>query len=262
LDWIQFKWRNHDPQIGRFIEIDPLANDYVYNSTYAFSENKVTGHVELEGLEAVALGVGAGLAAELFPPILIGYVGYRILEANAPSQAQIEAANAHNAMQSGGVVGMNGFTMGTTTTAGQSYAKPGQAAAPALTTGAAAGIKNLVVQTKGAQKPAQTTSNTSNKSKAQQRVDRLSQKPRNGKDFTKAGKDAVKDLNKEKNNGETVCENCATQTTPAEQSKRGVTPEKTETQVDHIIPKVKDGSGTPANGQVLCRGCNIKKGGN
>jgi RHS repeat-associated protein len=151
LNWVQFKWRNNDPQIGRFIEIDPLANDYVYNSTYAFSENKVTGHVELEGLEAVAFGVSAGLAGEFFPPILIGYVAYRILEANAPSQAQIEAANAHNALQSGGVVGMNGFTMGTTTTAGQSYAKPGQAAAPALTTGAAAGIKNLVVQMKGAQ---------------------------------------------------------------------------------------------------------------
>lgn len=53
LDWVQFKWRNHDPQIGRFIEIDPLSEEYVHNSTYAFSENKVTTHVELEGLEAV-----------------------------------------------------------------------------------------------------------------------------------------------------------------------------------------------------------------
>ncbi len=52
LNWDQFKWRNHDPQLGRFIEIDPLSEKYVYNSTYAFSENKVTGHVEIEGLEA------------------------------------------------------------------------------------------------------------------------------------------------------------------------------------------------------------------
>ena len=51
LNWVQFKWRNHDPQIGRFIEIDPLSEKYVYNSTYAFSENCVTSHVELEGLE-------------------------------------------------------------------------------------------------------------------------------------------------------------------------------------------------------------------
>jgi RHS repeat-associated protein len=53
INLIQFKWRNHDPQIGRFIEIDPLSEKYEYNSTYAFSENKVTSHVELEGLEAV-----------------------------------------------------------------------------------------------------------------------------------------------------------------------------------------------------------------
>jgi RHS repeat-associated protein len=52
LNWIQFKWRNHDAQIGRFIEIDPLSDKYVCNSTYAFSENKVTAHVELEGLES------------------------------------------------------------------------------------------------------------------------------------------------------------------------------------------------------------------
>jgi len=51
LNWDQFKWRNHDPQIGRFIEIDPLSEKYVYNSVYAFSENNVIAHVELEGLE-------------------------------------------------------------------------------------------------------------------------------------------------------------------------------------------------------------------
>jgi RHS repeat-associated protein len=52
LDMYEFKWRMDDPQIGRFWQIDPLADDYVYNSTYAFSENKVTSHVELEGLKA------------------------------------------------------------------------------------------------------------------------------------------------------------------------------------------------------------------
>lgn len=52
VDYDEFKWRNDDPQIGRFIEIDPLSEDYEYNSTYAFSENKVTAHIELEGLES------------------------------------------------------------------------------------------------------------------------------------------------------------------------------------------------------------------
>ncbi len=39
------------PDIGRFFNIDPLADKYVYNSPFAFSENHVTTHVELEGLE-------------------------------------------------------------------------------------------------------------------------------------------------------------------------------------------------------------------
>jgi RHS repeat-associated protein len=55
LDWDSFKWRNHQPEIGRFFNIDPLANKYVYNSPYAFSENKVVAHIELEGLEAEAI---------------------------------------------------------------------------------------------------------------------------------------------------------------------------------------------------------------
>ncbi len=70
LNWVQFKWRNHDPQIGRFIEIDPLSEKYEYNSTYAFSENKVTNHVELEGLESVTAGNPMGYLAEGFRQML------------------------------------------------------------------------------------------------------------------------------------------------------------------------------------------------
>ncbi len=55
LNWYSFKWRNHDPAIGRFFNIDPLAEDYVHNGTYNFSENRVIDAVELEGLEAVLI---------------------------------------------------------------------------------------------------------------------------------------------------------------------------------------------------------------
>src|SRR5690606_1888341 len=50
LRWVQFKWRNAMPDIGRFFNVDPLSEKYVHNSTYAFSENRVVNGVELEGV--------------------------------------------------------------------------------------------------------------------------------------------------------------------------------------------------------------------
>ena len=49
---INYKYRMHDPRLGRFFSIDPLAPDYPWNSPYAFSENRVVDAVELEGLES------------------------------------------------------------------------------------------------------------------------------------------------------------------------------------------------------------------
>lgn len=95
--------------------------------------------------------------------------------------------------------------------------------------------------------------------KAQERANRLSQKDRSEKDFTKAGKEAVIELNKLNNNGDVICADCGSKTVPATQSKSGVTPDKKEANVDHIVPKSRGGSGTPNNGQVLCRECNIRK---
>jgi RHS repeat-associated protein len=51
LNWDSFKWRNYDYAIGRFMSIDPLAEKYAYNSTYAFQQNKLGLGRELEGLE-------------------------------------------------------------------------------------------------------------------------------------------------------------------------------------------------------------------
>jgi len=41
----------HDPRVGRFFAVDPLADEYPWNSTYAFSENRVIDGIDLEGLE-------------------------------------------------------------------------------------------------------------------------------------------------------------------------------------------------------------------
>jgi RHS repeat-associated protein len=48
---LNYKYRMHDPRIGRFFAVDPLAPKYPHNSPYAYSENRVIDGVELEGLE-------------------------------------------------------------------------------------------------------------------------------------------------------------------------------------------------------------------
>ncbi|MBT3800842.1 MAG: hypothetical protein HOG05_06810 [Bacteroidetes bacterium] len=48
---VNFKYRMHDPRLGRFFAVDPLSKEFAYNSPYAFCENKLGIGVELEGLE-------------------------------------------------------------------------------------------------------------------------------------------------------------------------------------------------------------------
>jgi len=48
---VNYTFRMHDPRVGRFLSIDPLAKSYPWNSTYAFAENRVIDGIELEGAE-------------------------------------------------------------------------------------------------------------------------------------------------------------------------------------------------------------------
>ena len=46
-----YGFRIYDPRLGRFLSVDPLANSYPWNSTYAFAENDVIRCIDLDGLE-------------------------------------------------------------------------------------------------------------------------------------------------------------------------------------------------------------------
>ncbi len=68
---VAYKYRFHDPRLGRFLSVDPLKDDYPWNSAYAFSENQVIAYIELEGLEKTeseanegAVGGGASDASK------------------------------------------------------------------------------------------------------------------------------------------------------------------------------------------------------
>lgn len=52
---VNYKYRIHDPRIGRFFAVDPLEASYPWNSPYAFSENRVLDAIELEGLECFGI---------------------------------------------------------------------------------------------------------------------------------------------------------------------------------------------------------------
>lgn len=57
---VSFKYRIHDPRLGRFLSVDPLGHDYPWNSTYAFAENDVIRSIDLEGLERAIVIANTG----------------------------------------------------------------------------------------------------------------------------------------------------------------------------------------------------------
>ncbi len=48
---VNYKYRMHDPRVGRFFAVDPLASKYPWYTPYQFAGNKVIWATELEGLE-------------------------------------------------------------------------------------------------------------------------------------------------------------------------------------------------------------------
>jgi len=73
LNWDSFKYRNYDYAIGRFMNIDPLTEQYNTWSPYAFSGNRVIDAREIEGLEPHVLFGTMQQAADNFGQQYNGY---------------------------------------------------------------------------------------------------------------------------------------------------------------------------------------------
>ena len=58
LNLYEYGFRWHDPQLGRFVQVDPLAMDYAYKSTYDYAENKPINGIDLDGLEFLNIQSG------------------------------------------------------------------------------------------------------------------------------------------------------------------------------------------------------------
>jgi RHS repeat-associated protein len=110
--WSSFKWRNYDPTMGRFFNIDPLSEKYDYQSHYNFSENRVIDARELEGLEAVLIGPGGVPLPVVTPPYGGGNSGqgiYRELKGYTNNSLHFWAGvadNSYNLLVAGGTLGI------------------------------------------------------------------------------------------------------------------------------------------------------------
>jgi len=49
LSWLDLGARNHDPSLGRFMNLDPIAEDYYFQSTYAFAANNPIYFIDING---------------------------------------------------------------------------------------------------------------------------------------------------------------------------------------------------------------------
>lgn len=65
---VNYKYRVHDPRIGRFFSVDPLTKKYPFYSPYAFSGNRVIDAIELEGLEPWKVNTDNGESTTVYGP--------------------------------------------------------------------------------------------------------------------------------------------------------------------------------------------------
>jgi outer membrane protein OmpA-like peptidoglycan-associated protein len=84
---INYTYRMHDTRLGRFFAVDPLFAQYAYNSTYAFSENRVVDAIELEGLEKYLI------VRKTFNGVVVKSTIYKV-----PEKARLSKYDANDVM--------------------------------------------------------------------------------------------------------------------------------------------------------------------
>ena len=65
LDWYDYGFRNYDPQIGRFPQLDPLTDDYPHYTPYQYAGNEPIANVDMDGLEEKAVVTAASYMKDI-----------------------------------------------------------------------------------------------------------------------------------------------------------------------------------------------------
>ncbi len=72
LDWYDYGFRNYDPQIGRFPQLDPLTNEYPELTPYQYTSNDPITNIDIDGLEG-GIATTAATAKVLDEVVVVGY---------------------------------------------------------------------------------------------------------------------------------------------------------------------------------------------
>jgi len=256
------EFRQLDPRLGRWLSVDPLAKDFLEWSPFNFVMNKPLILVDLDGKAPTDIIIkGKNKSSVTLKTDLIDItVDASSLDVDFGGKFTLQGEDVLSAgLDIVGILDPTGVADGLN--AGL-QAKNGNWLDAEISALGIIPYVGDVAKVGKISNDVKIIDNAIKAVKAEQRAAKLSKVERAGKNFTKAGKEAVIDVNKSKNKGDVNCTYCGTKTVPATKSTKGVTPSKVERQVDHIVPKSKGGSGTPKNGQVLCRDCNTKKSNN
>lgn len=243
--YLDLSRRFFDPLTGRFTNIDPVTDTQENYSTYQYGWNNPILRSDPNG-DIPNGGDDPFLIARLVTTAFFDTkhaiinttarafgsdirAGYKVEDGQQVFETQISRQSVENSISGQLKEAVNSIAdVALVATAGSSPANPG----------------NLLSKTSETQVV---------------RVLKETTATRAGMPFTRRGRTEVLNANAVKNQGKIICEGCGVKTTKPEKSSRGVTPPKTDYQIDHVFPKVKGGSGVPENGQVLCRDCNVKK---
>jgi RHS repeat-associated protein len=72
LNWYDYGYRNYDPQIGKFVQLDPLSEDFPFLTPYQYASNDPITNIDMDGLEGIPCPGTSGFS------ILLGNIGHAI----------------------------------------------------------------------------------------------------------------------------------------------------------------------------------------